>query len=364
MASERIMPRQLRSGRGKQRNHTRCNSRYLNSNKDAVAEEWGPSGSQASPEGPGNQNLRTALLTNNEPANRDRRKGRLPSLEDHEVAVREPDSEEVLVYVHKVQPTDTLAGVLLAYDIEPGALRKANRLWPNDSIQMRSQLYLPVGDCAVKGTPLLADGLEEQSAKPRETNSGNNSQQQANTFPDGGVQVTNLKASHGHHSFVQIDPIGSVEIVRLARPKLSHFPSPSGDRPQLKPRIQDHSPPVELQYKRHPPDISTDTFERLEVVGAAIETFVRRVAASARTNWVNKTTNDLIELTSQIGRLPQSADLKEPSVGNGRNTNSHRREEATSASSATSNSIMVLSDTTPEAPRSRRRTKRADPSEG
>ncbi|KAK6517206.1 hypothetical protein TWF506_007080 [Arthrobotrys conoides] len=359
MASERIMPRQERPGRGKQRNHARCNSRYLNSNKDTIPEEWGPSGSQTSTEEPRNHNIRAALLTNNEPSTPGRRKGQpLPSEEQGSTA-HDLDSEHVLVYIHKVQPTDTLAGVLLAYDIEPGVLRKANRLWPNDSIQMRSRLYLPVGECAVKGVPLSAEEIQV------ENDSG---QQQPNPLRNDhdGFSISNRQKSDAHHSFIHIDPVGPVEIVRLARPKLSHFPSPSGNRTLPKHRIQDHSSVTEPQYKRPPHDISTDTFERLEVVGAAIETFVRRVAASARTNWVNKTTNDLIELTSHIGRRPQSADLRGANAGNIRNINPSRREEdfpATSVTSATSNSIIAHSDSS-GAPRSRRRIKRIDASEG
>ncbi|KAK6533849.1 hypothetical protein TWF281_005200 [Arthrobotrys megalospora] len=365
MASEHIMPRQHRPGRGKQRSHTRCNSRYLNSNKDATTEQWGPSGAQASTEEPNNQNLRAALLTNNEPMLYDQRKGQLTSPEEQDAMTRHPDSEDVLVYIHRVQPTDTLAGVLLAYDIEPGALRKSNRLWPNDSIQMRSQLYLPVGECAVKGVPVPADGPEHR-AKPRETKVGSSSgQQQLNSF-QGGPDTSHaqgLQKSDAHHSFVRIDPVGIVEIVRLARPKLSHFPSPSGDRVLPKPQMQDRSTVAEPQYRKNPHDISTDTFERLEVVGAAIETFVRRVAASARTNWVNKTTSDLIELTSQIGRRPPAAEFRGANSSNRNSTISPRREEGIRASSATTNSIAMRGDSS-DVPRSRRRTKRVDNSEG
>ncbi|KAK6356618.1 hypothetical protein TWF718_000962 [Orbilia javanica] len=372
MASERIMPRQQRPGRGTQRNHTRCNSRYLNSNKYALADEWGPSGSQASSnEEPNNQNLRAALLANNEPTTDDQRKVQPSSSEEQEITAQEPDSEYVLVYIHKVQPTDTLAGVLLAYDIEPGVLRKANRLWPNDSIQMRSRLYLPVGECAVKGVPLLAEDIKGRRAIPRAkagdiiTPNSGGPQQPPNPIRTGSgdAPVLGLQTSDGHHSFIHIDPVGPVEIVRLARPKLSHFPSPSGSRILPRPRTQDHNSVTRPQHKQPVHDVSTDTFERLEVVGAAIETFVRRVAASARTTWVNKTTNDLIELTSHIGRRPQAADPKGSNTNNTRGANSSRRDEATPATSATSNSMMVYGSGS-EPPRGRRRIKRTDASEG
>ncbi|KAF3281697.1 hypothetical protein TWF970_002239 [Orbilia oligospora] len=343
MASERIMPRQQRPGRGKQRNQTRCNPRYLNSNKDNIAEEWGPSGPQASTEEPNKHNLRAALLANHDPKTSDHRKSQpLPS--EQETTARELDSEYVLVYIHKVQTTDTMAGVLLAYDIEPDVLRKANRLWPNDSIQMRSQLYLPVGECAVKGVPLPAEELAGQRVKSLKTKGGGdelgNSSDQQQPTPlrnnHNNAPVPILQTSDGHHSFIHIDPVGPVEIV---------------------------SSVIEPQYKPPPQDISTDTFERLETVGAAIETFVRRVAASARMNWVNKTTSDLIELTSHVGRPPQTPDSRGTNASNTRNTNSSRCEEVAPATLATSNSFMVHGGSS-EAPRNRRRTKKVEASEG
>ncbi|KAF3082535.1 hypothetical protein TWF569_005052 [Orbilia oligospora] len=370
MASERIMPRQQRPGRGKQRNQTRCNPRYLNSNKDNIAEEWGPSGPQASTEEPNKHNLRAALLANHDPKTYDHRKSQpLPS--EQETTARGLDSEYVLVYIHKVQTTDTMAGVLLAYDIEPDVVRKANRLWPNDSIQMRSQLYLPVGECAVKGVPLPAEELAGQRVRSLKTKGGGdelgNSSDQQQPTPlrnnHNNAPLPILQTSDGHHSFVHIDPVGPVEIVRLARPKLSHFPSPSSNRMVPKSRILDHSSVIEPQYKPPPQDISTDTFERLETVGAAIETFVRRVAASARMNWVNKTTSDLIELTSHVGRPPQTPDSRGINASNTRNTNSSRCEEVVPATLATSNSFMVHGGSS-EAPRNRRRIKKIEASEG
>lgn len=61
--------------------------------------------------------------------------------------------EDSLVYVHHVQPQDTVAGVVLKYNCQLAPFRKANRLWPNDSIQIRQVVYLPVDACGVKGKP-------------------------------------------------------------------------------------------------------------------------------------------------------------------------------------------------------------------
>ncbi|KAL8900474.1 MAG: hypothetical protein Q9207_005675, partial [Kuettlingeria erythrocarpa] len=67
-----------------------------------------------------------------------------------------PDSDDrdALVYLHQVKPQDTLAGVMIKYKCEPNAFRKANRLWPNDSIQIRKVVMLPVEACGVRGRKL------------------------------------------------------------------------------------------------------------------------------------------------------------------------------------------------------------------
>ncbi|KAI9736083.1 MAG: hypothetical protein M1818_006259 [Claussenomyces sp. TS43310] len=72
------------------------------------------------------------------------------------------EDEEVMVYVHHVQPKDTLAGVVLKYNCQPAVFRKANRLWPNDIIQIRKVVLLPVDACTVKGRPCNApaEGIE------------------------------------------------------------------------------------------------------------------------------------------------------------------------------------------------------------
>lgn len=61
---------------------------------------------------------------------------------------------DALVYLHKVKPEDTLAGVMIKYNCDPNIFRKANRLWPNDSIQVRKTVVLPVDACGVKGRRL------------------------------------------------------------------------------------------------------------------------------------------------------------------------------------------------------------------
>ncbi|CAG8598942.1 8996_t:CDS:2 [Ambispora leptoticha] len=51
------------------------------------------------------------------------------------------------VIVHEVKKTDTLAGIALFYGIELPILKKANKLWTNDSIHMHKYLYIPLDEC-------------------------------------------------------------------------------------------------------------------------------------------------------------------------------------------------------------------------
>ncbi|KAK6337700.1 hypothetical protein TWF696_001183 [Orbilia brochopaga] len=356
MASEEIASRQQRPGKARLQSPYQGTSRYLNRN--SVTREWGPTGAHASSEEPRKQNLRAALLTNDAATASETRKRRSSLSSDTRATGRGSECDDVLVYVHNVQPTDTLARVLLIYDIDPEALRKANRLWPNDNIQMRSQLYLPVNDCAVKGIPLSTRDASGNFVVPKkfsETKQATLLQSNESEVGSSSQSTTNLRESKGHHSFIHIDPIGPVEIVRLPKPKLSHFPPATNDHPAPDPRLDDSGETQEVEFPHLIGDLAKESLEGLEVVGAAIETFVRKVTRIA---WVNKTTNDLIELTSQIGGRVQSSDDKKGNSNSKRREFKAHRPEGTRVTSATTNSVAVRGDGS-EVPRNRRRTRRS-----
>ncbi|KAK5070051.1 hypothetical protein LTR64_001885 [Lithohypha guttulata] len=71
----------------------------------------------------------------------------------------------VLVYRHKVRPQDTMAGVVIKYSCQPEAFRKVNRFWPNDNIQRKEYVMLPLDACSIRGrkteSPYVADLLQE-----------------------------------------------------------------------------------------------------------------------------------------------------------------------------------------------------------
>jgi hypothetical protein len=73
------------------------------------------------------------------------------------------EDRDALVYIHNVRPQDTLAGLSIKYNCEQAVLRKSNRMWPNDSVQTKKVIVLPVDACGVKGRPAQGpDPLPEE----------------------------------------------------------------------------------------------------------------------------------------------------------------------------------------------------------
>ncbi|KAH4408618.1 hypothetical protein HBH92_147010 [Parastagonospora nodorum] len=75
----------------------------------------------------------------------------------------ENEDRDALVYIHKVRPQDTMAGLSIKYNCDQAVLRKSNRMWPNDSVQTKKIVVLPVDACGVKGRPAQGpDALPEE----------------------------------------------------------------------------------------------------------------------------------------------------------------------------------------------------------
>ena len=160
------------------------------------------------------------------------------SLEESRQDTQRDDEGDALVYVHHVRSQDTLAGVVLRYNCQPAVFRKANRFWPNDSIQIRKVVVLPVDACTIKGRPceppsdsqgvdLLAPtpGIEDA---PPFTNGG--------TWPRASSSRNETSAERPkteeehpwtHVRWVLVDSSPSstpVEIARMPRKTLGYFP--------------------------------------------------------------------------------------------------------------------------------------------
>ncbi|ORY07728.1 hypothetical protein K493DRAFT_310111 [Basidiobolus meristosporus CBS 931.73] len=62
--------------------------------------------------------------------------------------------------VHKVTQADTIHGVALRYGIEVERLRRINKLWPTDPIQIRENIYLPSDLCSISQKEIETIGVK------------------------------------------------------------------------------------------------------------------------------------------------------------------------------------------------------------
>jgi len=159
----------------------------------------------------------------------------------------ENEDRDALVYIHHVQPDDTLAGVMIKYNCQPTVFRKANRLWPNDSIQVRKTVVLPVEACGVKGrkvpgpeahnNPFSGDTTKTTPSNGPNVDGAWADSSTATSPPPptstAASRTTSPSLSNSHHddppwkhdSWVLIDPYpAAIEMARLPRRTLGFFP--------------------------------------------------------------------------------------------------------------------------------------------
>ena len=195
-------------------------------------------------------------------------------------------NQEALVYLHHVQPSDTLAGVTIKYNCSASIVRKANRLWPNDSIQIRKVIYLPVDACSIKGRKvertaqdfdLLGDKDSFSDLTPTPTPTGpsqnpyraqdirtNDPPPPSSHATSPSVSTTNTDNPDPpwkHECWVTLPSHDSpVEIARLSRQTLGYFP-PS--RRKSNPYTDDSSSPIVSRApSRSPPQSSSHSRTR------------------------------------------------------------------------------------------------------
>jgi hypothetical protein len=160
---------------------------------------------------------------------------------------------DALVYVHHVQAADTMAGVSLKYNCEVPVIRKANRMWPNDPIQVQKMIVLPIDACGVKGKlcaapnevqvekeeDSLGDDIEALSIHESEvspfSSTASNSQRSKFSQEPSSTESHNPSSSANssnadelpwkHDSWVLLPGFSTpVEIARLPRRHLGFFP--------------------------------------------------------------------------------------------------------------------------------------------
>jgi hypothetical protein len=176
--------------------------------------------------------------------------------------------EDALVYVHKIQHHDTLAGVMIKYSCQPEVFRKVNRLWPNDNIQFRKHVFLPVDACTVRGTKieniganldLLGSELENVSLQQESDTTDPNTESHSfhsSAIASPTMQPLSLTASpeasdYRHESWVRLPhfPLPT-EILRIPRRTLGYFPPA---RRKSGPTSANSTPKSSFDMLRHPP---------------------------------------------------------------------------------------------------------------
>lgn len=158
----------------------------------------------------------------------------------------ENGDRDALIYVHKVKSEDTLAGVMLKYNCKPDIFRRANRLWPNDSIQVRKTVVLPVDACGIRGRKipdsngsigLIGDDNNDTMQTPTnnrfpwgDSTSSSRTQEtplsSITTSPSISATPSNPEEPFWKHDlWVSVDGFPEpVEIARLSRRTLGYFP--------------------------------------------------------------------------------------------------------------------------------------------
>ncbi|KAK7900566.1 hypothetical protein LTR67_002848 [Exophiala xenobiotica] len=154
-------------------------------------------------------------------------------------------AEDALVYLHEVQQGDTLAGVIIKYNCQADPFRKINRFWPNDNIQTRTHVLVPLEGCAARGkkvdSPYLTKDLFDPRPDKLATRTSLASQGGDSLAPEGPTNATmpsvytseplslitssSEEIDFKHDSWVVLPGIkGPVEILRVPRRALGYFP--------------------------------------------------------------------------------------------------------------------------------------------
>lgn len=235
------------------------------SSTSAPPREWGPTsapsvqsvgaGSREERENALRAQKRKDMLLRREPSYADTlgRFKRRTSDEDRGAASAPPGEDQdrdALVYLHHVRKEDTMAGITIRYNCSANTLRKANRMWPNDTVQSRPIIVLPVDACGSKGKrvsgpeamDMLGDDTEALSAGQAEevdplTPTMNGGAFAHNRTNSASTNTSNRRPSSAAVSSVDTEPLWHhdswvllpgatkpTEIARLSRRSLGYFP--------------------------------------------------------------------------------------------------------------------------------------------
>ncbi|CAI7572673.1 unnamed protein product [Penicillium manginii] len=208
---------------------------YIRSIPRSLPSAWGPSAPTTPEIGTGTKEERQALvqakkreallLAECDPVmnNNSRHKRRDSGDYFDQQPIDSEQEEEALAYIHPVTAADSITGVTIKYGCQAAIFRKANGFWPNDNIQSRKTVLLPVDACTVKGRPVQAtenvDLLRNDTEYPSDGSIG-----PTNDIPPDSSD-TDRNQIWKHESWVQIDGFPApIEIGRVSRRSLGFFP--------------------------------------------------------------------------------------------------------------------------------------------
>lgn len=200
-----------------------------------------------------------------------------------------PDSnQDALVYMHRVQKGDTLPGVIIKYNCQAEAFRKLNRFWPNDNIQTRTHVLVPVDACSARGrkvdSPYLSQDLFDselahaasQPISPTQPhNNGASSVNGIHSSPTPNLAISSTLTSEPltlvtslseevefrHDSWVMLPSFkDAVEVLRVPRRSLGYFPRARRKSNATLSAISTNSTPrTSFDMLRHPPTHAAQT---------------------------------------------------------------------------------------------------------
>ena len=202
---------------------------------------------------------------------------------DTAIGPQTDQNDDARVYMHKVEKGDTLAGVIIKYNCPPELFRKVNRLWPNDNIQTRTRVLVPVEGSTVKGrkvdSPYLSRDLFEDPGQehfslqdpltgttslssngfsghlPPDPPQGSSSSSILTSEPLSIITSISDDTELKHDCWVMLpNSKEAVEVLRVSRRALGYFPRPrrkSNDARTASSAIS--TPRTSFDTLRHPP---------------------------------------------------------------------------------------------------------------
>uniref|UniRef100_A0A0A9WVW5 LysM and putative peptidoglycan-binding domain-containing protein 2 n=1 Tax=Lygus hesperus TaxID=30085 RepID=A0A0A9WVW5_LYGHE len=117
---------------------------------------------------------------------------------------------------HKVSETDTLQGLALKYGVTTEQIRRANRLWANDSIFLRKSLFIPVtGDNVTSPSDVVLLEADDGPTTSHNNNNHHEKREDDDSYNDFLVKIdcaiastkTQVMVAQDNSEFVDTDSI-------------------------------------------------------------------------------------------------------------------------------------------------------------